>query len=58
MTNDDDRVDRRSYPTAAFTLKKSQIAWIARAAKDAGVSKSAYVRLLLDRAMEREDRAA
>ena len=52
MTHDDEkvtRVVRVTLPTASFSLKQSQIAWIARAAQRAGVSKSEYVRRVLDR---------
>ena len=57
---DGEKVTRETFPTAAFTLKKSHIRWIARAAKAAGISKSEFVRNLFDRAMddEREGREA
>lgn len=56
MTNDD-KVERRSYPTAAFTILKSQRDWIARRARELGISKSEFVRRTLTRAMELEDAA-
>lgn len=55
---DDDKVTRSTYPTAAFTIRKAHVDWIARAAKRAGVSKSAYVRRILDRAMEADQERA
>lgn len=56
---DDDKVTRSTYPTAAFTIRQSHIRWIALAAKREGISKSAYVRRIFDRAMaDDRERAA
>lgn len=46
----DERVTRRTFPTAAFTLTVSLIAWIEQEAARRGVSKSVVVREVLDRA--------
>lgn len=58
MTTNDDRVERRSYPTVAFTIFKSQRDWIARRAKELGVSKSEFVRRTIAKAMDEEQEAA
>lgn len=58
--NDSERVVRAAtvtYPVASFTVRQSHIAWIARAAKAAGLSKSEFVRRVFDRAMEEREAA-
>ena len=59
--HDADRVRRPgtvTYPVASFTLKRSQIAWIAERAEAAGKSKSAFLRDLLKDIIEGKDKAA
>jgi hypothetical protein len=48
---DDERVVRRTYPTASFTLPKSQIEWIASQASQRRSGKSEIVRDLIAAAM-------
>ena len=54
----DGRVDRRSFPTAAFTLTTQLIAWLDAEAARRGVSKSVIVRELLETAMNEQKEAA
>lgn len=55
---DGDKVKRETYPTAAFSVRLSHIRWITKQAKALGVSKSEYVRGILDRDMESNKEAA
>lgn len=54
----EDTVTRETLPTAAFSIRGTHIRWIAQRAKELGVSKSAFVRDLLDRAMGDEGEKA
>ena len=54
----DERVTRRTFPTAAFTLTVSLIAWIEQESKRRNISKSELVRELLTNAMTEEQAAA
>ena len=47
----DERIPRRTLPTAAFTLTVSMIAWIEAESKRRGISKSDLMRDLLTTAM-------
>lgn len=51
---DDERVVRRTLPTASFTLPKSQIEWIAARANQRRSGKSEVIRDLIAAAMSTE----
>ena len=58
---DTDRVElvhRVTYPTASFSLLRSQIAWIAAKASALGLSKSEYMRRLVAKAQAEDEVAA
>lgn len=58
MEVNDGRVTRRTFPTAAFTLTVSLIAWISQEAERRGVSKSVVVREILEAARTETEEAA
>jgi len=59
MTREDNgKVTRRTYPTAAFAIRLEHIQWIAKRAKQLGISKSEYVRSLIAADMSKGERAA
>lgn len=52
------KVTRRTYPTAAFAIRLEHIQWIAKRAKQLGISKSEYVRSLIAADMRKGEKAA
>lgn len=54
----DGRVHRRTFPTAAFTLTVKLLAWIEAAAAARQISKSEFVREVLEEAMTVDERKA